>query len=1013
MRERVAFAFILFLSGVGVLGVKRASAQPGCSYTIMPPQQSVPSTGGTGRITIATATGCTWTAASSDTSWLTIASGAGGTGSGVVVYQATANTGARRTAAITIVNTAFDITQPGDPAPESGLSLLMADLPGNRLMHMSDLNGTNWESGPLPQSGTLSAPWHVTQDSLGRIYVADRDNNRIVRMNDITGSGWTTFDGVAIGKPIIAPHSVTIGPDGKIYIADSSPNGLIRIDDMTGANYINFTGTAPGDATSLCGIKTVTFDQFGRIYMTDTDHYRIVRITDIHNGAGFTAFGANPVPCGPAQTLTGRDNVNEFNRPEAIVHDGQSPGHLYITDNDNHRIVRIDDTMDGAGWTTFGSLGSGVNQVNEPHDVRVTAGRIYILDTGNGRVVRINDMTGAGWTTFGAQTRQFGAGSNVPPGFHESIAPKGLWIGPPLSSSCAFAISPGHSVLAGAGGSGNLTVTTTPLCGWAAVSNQTWLTVSGATGTGGGTVTYTAAANPTGTPRVAIVTLAGSTIYITQEGLTAATMSLDKTSLTFAAVTTAGGNFTAQTQSQAVRMLQAGPGTVSWQTSTSPANSWLMVTPPTGTGSGTLTVGIRTAGGLPPSGNLSGTVTVSLVGSTNATLTINVSFHVIPSGAAVVPQGSFDTPTDGLNGVSGSIAVTGWAVDDVDVTRVRILRDPVAGEPAGSLVFIGNAVTVDGARPDVQSLFPSFPRSYSAGWGYLMLTNFLPSQGNGTFKLYAIADDADGHSTMLGSKTITCTNASAITPFGAIDTPAQGETVSGIVTNFGWTLIKGTAHADTPGGGTVTVVVDGVPIGSPGGWTSRADLTQLFGTGGFNDLTSTLAVLQFDTTAMSNGLHSIAWVVTATNGQAAGMGSRYFTVSNGAGLAAGAASGNTRAPDVMRADEPGTFARTDAIMGRQGFDFDTPYRTYGPRADGVIVIDSHELDRIELEIEPGAAGYLRAGRTTRPLPAGSRLDPETGVFTWQPGVGFVGAYDFVFVTAAGQREIRIVLNPRQ
>ena len=85
--------------------------------------------------------------------------------------------------------------------------------------------------------------------------------------------------------------------------------------------------------------------------------------------------------------------------------------------------------------------------------------------------------------------------------------------------------------------------------------------------------------------------------------------------------------------------------------------------------------------------------------------------------------------------MTGSIAVTGWALDDIEVTGVRILRDPVAGEPAGTLVLIGNAVLVDGARPDVQVSFPDAPRNSRAGWGYLMLTNFLPDLGNGTFKL--------------------------------------------------------------------------------------------------------------------------------------------------------------------------------------------------------------------------------------------------------------------------------------
>src|SRR4029079_8918227 len=120
------------------------------------------------------------------------------------------------------------------------------------------------------------------------------------------------------------------------------------------------------------------------------------------------------------------------------------------------------------------------------------------------------------------------------------------------------------------------------------------------------------------------------------------------------------------------------------------------------------------------------------------------------------------------------------------IARVRVLRDPVAGE-GSALILIGNAVLVDGARPDVAASFPSLPHQTRAGWGYLLLTNMLPNQGNGTFKLYADADDVDGHSVLLGSRTITCTNSTATAPFGAIDTPAQGETISGTAyNNFGW-----------------------------------------------------------------------------------------------------------------------------------------------------------------------------------------------------------------------------------
>src|SRR3989304_2549024 len=72
-------------------------------------------------------------------------------------------------------------------------------------------------------------------------------------------------------------------------------------------------------------------------------------------------------------------------------------GQIFITDFSNNRIVRIND-MTGAGWTPFGTFGSATNQFYGPEGVYVSAaGQIFITDTLNNRIVRVNDMTGAGW----------------------------------------------------------------------------------------------------------------------------------------------------------------------------------------------------------------------------------------------------------------------------------------------------------------------------------------------------------------------------------------------------------------------------------------------------------------------------------------------------------------------------------------------------------------------------------------------------------------------------------------
>ena len=68
---------------------------------------------------------------------------------------------------------------------------------------------------------------------------------------------------------------------------------------------------------------------------------------------------------------------------------------------------------------------------------------------------------------------------------------------------------------------------------------------------------------------------------------------------------------------------------------------------------------------------------------------------------------------------------------------------------------------IDGARPDVQAAFPTYPRNNRGGWGFMVLTNMLPTQGNGTFVFHVYARDRDGHVALLGTRTMTCDNAHA------------------------------------------------------------------------------------------------------------------------------------------------------------------------------------------------------------------------------------------------------------
>ncbi|HLJ45987.1 MAG TPA: BACON domain-containing carbohydrate-binding protein [Bryobacteraceae bacterium] len=84
------------------------------SFTLAPPSASVAANGGTGSVTVtANAIDATWTA-TSNASWISITSGATGTGNGSVAYSAVANTSVNsRTGTLTIAGQTFTIMQAG------------------------------------------------------------------------------------------------------------------------------------------------------------------------------------------------------------------------------------------------------------------------------------------------------------------------------------------------------------------------------------------------------------------------------------------------------------------------------------------------------------------------------------------------------------------------------------------------------------------------------------------------------------------------------------------------------------------------------------------------------------------------------------------------------------------------------------------------------------------------------------------------------------------------------------
>jgi len=82
-----------------------------CTFSLSGSGQSFSAPGGTGNVSVNTSSGCAWSATSSE-SWLTVVSGASGTGTGVVVYLVAANiTGQARAASLSIGGQTFTVNQ--------------------------------------------------------------------------------------------------------------------------------------------------------------------------------------------------------------------------------------------------------------------------------------------------------------------------------------------------------------------------------------------------------------------------------------------------------------------------------------------------------------------------------------------------------------------------------------------------------------------------------------------------------------------------------------------------------------------------------------------------------------------------------------------------------------------------------------------------------------------------------------------------------------------------------------
>ena len=250
-------------------------------------------------------------------------------------------------------------------------------------------------------------------DATGNLYIADAFNSRIRKVNTsgiistIAGNGTAAYSGdggLASVAELNYPRGIALDAAGNLYIADASNNRIRKINTagIISTYAGNGTGGFSGDgaqaaAAELFGPWSLAFDAVGNLYIADFSNIRIRMVnaggiisTIAGNGtAGFTGDG-------------GQAALAELNQPDGVACD--AAGNIYIANAGNNRVRMINTlgiitTVAGngtQGYSGDGGQATAAELYNISGLACDTAGNLYIADTYNNRIRKVNAIQTTG-----------------------------------------------------------------------------------------------------------------------------------------------------------------------------------------------------------------------------------------------------------------------------------------------------------------------------------------------------------------------------------------------------------------------------------------------------------------------------------------------------------------------------------------------------------------------------------------------------------------------------------------
>ena len=289
---------------------------------------------------------------------------------------------------------------------------------------------------------SLDSPLQAAVDGAGNLYIAGNFSSRIRRVEATTGlistvAGNGQFDATASGfsgdgedafaATLSFPQGLDFDISGNLYIADCDNNRVRQVDgDGTGiittvaGNGVDGDSGEGGPAleASLSCPADVWAHGSDLITIADFSNHRIKRV-DLGTGLIQTVAGSGTEgDSGDGDSAT----AARLRNPSSIAVAGN--GAIFIADSGNHRIRRVDpvtgeiSTFAGDGFARFAGDGGPASQASFSTPIAVSLDSaeafLYIADQQNNRVRRVGLQTQLIETIAGSGSLEFsGDGSSA------------------------------------------------------------------------------------------------------------------------------------------------------------------------------------------------------------------------------------------------------------------------------------------------------------------------------------------------------------------------------------------------------------------------------------------------------------------------------------------------------------------------------------------------------------------------------------------------------------------------